>query len=104
MKITISYQLKSKNARDMIDLQEYAGAIIYGVRKIFPSAWVDVEPTEFKITALPEELSQVKKLQAMGRLISYYCGLLRECVTEYGNSRQLFRRVEEPKEKGGRKR
>lgn len=103
MKITISYQLKSKNARDMIDLQDYAGAIIYGVKKVFPSAWVDVESTVFKITASPEELSQLKKLQAMGRLISYYCAPLRECVVEYGNSRQLFRRVEVPKVKVGRK-
>lgn len=103
MKITIGYHLKSKNARDIIDLKDYAGAIIRSVKKIFPEAWGDVYPDKFEITGSPEELTQMSKLQNMGRYISYNVSDLREHVTTYGNSHQLFKKIE-PKSAGGRKR
>lgn len=92
MKLT--YHLKALDARKMIDLQDYAGSIIYSIRKVFPDCWVDVYPDYFTIEGSPEELTQMAKLQNMGRQISFSCSDLRNCVTTYGNSRQLFKRVE----------
>ena len=92
MKLT--YHLKALTARNAIDLEDYAGSIIYSIKKVFPNCWVDVYPDYFTIEGSTEELTQMAKLQNMGRQISFSCSDLRDCVTTYGNSRQLFKIVE----------
>lgn len=94
----LRYHLKSVNARHSTDLQDFAKSIISSVHKVFPTSHVEVYPDYFEIEGEPEELSKLANLQNMGRAISFNTAALREHVTTYGNSRQLFTRCS----KGGR--
>lgn len=90
----LRYQLKLARNRESIDLTNYERSITYAVCLIFPHADVTVYEDYFEIYDEFDDLTNRTSLQQMGRRISYYCAALRCLVNIYGNSKQLFVKME----------